>query len=77
MLLKTCILSGCDYLQSIKGIAFKKALKLMKDYEGNIEAIMHSINSPARYLHDFNKAFLTFKHQVIYDFKNKKQRYLN
>ena len=36
MLLKTCILSGCDYLQSAKGVGFKKALKLVKDNEGDI-----------------------------------------
>ena len=27
--LTTCILSGCDYLDSIKGIGFKKAFKLV------------------------------------------------
>jgi len=29
MLLFTCILSGCDYLDSIKGIGFKKAHRLV------------------------------------------------
>lgn len=29
MFLITCILSGCDYLESIKGIGIKKALKLV------------------------------------------------
>ena len=29
MLLVTCILSGCDYLESIKGIGFKKAHRLV------------------------------------------------
>ncbi len=29
MLLSMCILSGCDYLESIKGIGFKKAHKLV------------------------------------------------
>lgn len=29
MLLTTCILSGCDYLESIKGIGFKKAHQLV------------------------------------------------
>jgi 5'-3' exonuclease len=28
-LLMTCILSGCDYLDSLKGVGFKKALKLV------------------------------------------------
>lgn len=31
MLLTCCILSGCDYLESIKGIGFKKAHKLVYD----------------------------------------------
>jgi len=31
MLLTCCILSGCDYLDSIKGIGFKKAHKLVYD----------------------------------------------
>ena len=29
MLLVTCVLSGCDYLDSIKGIGFKKAHRLV------------------------------------------------
>lgn len=32
MLLVTSILSGCDYLESIKGIGFKKATKLVADH---------------------------------------------
>ena len=32
MLLITSILSGCDYLDSIKGIGFKKATKLVADH---------------------------------------------
>lgn len=43
MLLKTCILSGCDYLESLKGIGFKKALKLIKDQNGCIEEIVNSL----------------------------------
>jgi exonuclease-1 len=31
MLLITCILSGCDYLDSIKGIGFKKAYRLVSE----------------------------------------------
>lgn len=36
MLLVTCVLSGCDYLESIKGIGFKKAHKLV--YENGHDA---------------------------------------
>ena len=72
MLLKTCILSGCDYLESIRGIGFKKALKLVKDHSGDIEMIIKDIERNdfhicKTYLDDFNKAYLTFKHQPVYD----------
>lgn len=40
MLLKTCILSGCDYLESVKGIGFKTALKLIKENKGDINQIV-------------------------------------
>ena len=30
LLLFTCFLSGCDYLESLKGIGFKKAIKLVQ-----------------------------------------------
>ena len=32
MLLKVCILNGCDYLESVKGVGFKTALKLVKEH---------------------------------------------
>jgi 5'-3' exonuclease len=31
MFLIMCIISGCDYLDSIKGIGFKKAYKLVSE----------------------------------------------
>lgn len=36
MLLTCCIVSGCDYLESIKGIGFKKAHKLVLEYGNDI-----------------------------------------
>lgn len=38
-----CILLGCDYCDSIKGIGPKTALKLIRDH-GNIETILKNIN---------------------------------
>ena len=72
MLLKTCILNGCDYCESLKGVGFKTALKLMKEYDGNIELIVEHLRdkstviSPS-YLQEFHRAELTFRYQVIYD----------
>jgi 5'-3' exonuclease len=69
MFLNTCILNGCDYLQSAKGVGFKKALKLMKENNGDIPTITHILDAercldvePKQYLVDFERARLTFKH---------------
>jgi exonuclease-1 len=43
MLLITCILSGCDYLESIKGIGFKKAHKLVYENGTDVQAILKKI----------------------------------
>lgn len=72
MLLKTCILNGCDYCESLKGIGFKTALKLIKEHNGDINEILETLrskNHPIRdnYLLEFHRAELTFKYQVIFD----------
>jgi exonuclease-1 len=67
MLLTTCILSGCDYLDSIKGIGFKKAHKLVAENGEDFSNIMKQIRRegkhtiPFGYENMFEKAFLTFK----------------
>jgi 5'-3' exonuclease len=37
LLLLTCIFSGCDYLESLKGIGFKKAIKVIQQYGNDIK----------------------------------------
>jgi len=49
MLLTTCILSGCDYLDSIKGIGFKKAHKLVLNYEGRLSDILNALKAEKKY----------------------------
>ncbi|KAJ6235216.1 exonuclease 1 [Anaeramoeba flamelloides] len=67
-----CILSGCDYLDSIKGIGLKKAYTLLTKYE-TIEKVFQmlrydpKLNVPFNYEHNFKKSFLTFLHQIVYD----------
>ena len=39
LLLFTCILSGCDYLESPKGIGFKKAIKLVQQNGTDLNSI--------------------------------------
>ena len=67
MLLTTCILSGCDYIDSIKGIGFKKAHKLVYENGQDLKVILKKIRRegklliPFDYEKTFEKAFLTFK----------------
>jgi 5'-3' exonuclease len=70
MLLITSILSGCDYLDSIKGIGFKKATKLVADHpEDSFEECMKVLRAdqkimitiPPDYDLHFQQALLTFK----------------
>ena len=49
MLLLTCIFSGCDYLESIKGIGFKRALKLVMTHRGQIRDACQEIASNNQY----------------------------
>ncbi|XP_025618769.1 flap endonuclease 1 isoform X3 [Arachis duranensis] len=43
-----CILSGCDYCESIRGIGGTTALKLIRQH-GSIEMILENINKESRY----------------------------
>ena len=66
-LLTLCILSGCDYLESIKGIGFKKAFKLIHEYGDDISAILKKMRREGKYIipldyeKNFERAMLTFK----------------
>ena len=71
MFLKMCILSGCDYLPSIKSIGFKKSHKLFLEFGDNIPEIINKLIEKLPidddYEANFEKALLTFKFQVAYD----------
>jgi 5'-3' exonuclease len=72
MLLATCILSGCDYIESIKGIGFKKAHKLVYENGKDVNTLLRKIRRegkhliPLAYEETFEKALLTFKFQRVY-----------
>ncbi len=72
MLLTCCIVSGCDYLESIKGIGFKKAHKLVMECGDDITKILKMVRREGRltvpqdYEKTFEKALLTFKFQLVY-----------
>ncbi|GFY88671.1 5'-3' exonuclease family protein [Actinidia rufa] len=71
MLLEMCILSGCDYLQSLPGIGLKKAHALVKKFKSYDKVIKHLKYSTASvspsYEESFRKAIMTFQHQRVYD----------
>ncbi|KAJ8549402.1 hypothetical protein K7X08_033109 [Anisodus acutangulus] len=60
MLLEMCILSGCDYLQSLPGMGLKKAHALMKKFKSYDEFLLCMKNLS-------KKAIMTFQHQRVYD----------
>ncbi|GMH15739.1 hypothetical protein Nepgr_017580 [Nepenthes gracilis] len=71
MLLEMCILSGCDYLQSLPGLGIKKAHALTKKFKTFDKVIKHlrysTMAVPPLYEQLFNKAIWTFQHQRVYD----------
>ncbi|KAM3361947.1 exonuclease 1 isoform X1 [Capsicum galapagoense] len=71
MLLEMCILSGCDYLQSLPGMGLKKAHALIKKFRSYDKVIKHLRYNTAAvsplYEESFRKAIMTFQHQRVYD----------
>lgn len=82
MILAMCILSGCDYLDSIKGMGLKTAYKMIikhRTAENTLKTlrvagqlpIIPCIHHPGvdllQYELDFYNAMMTFAHQVIFD----------
>lgn len=84
MLLQACIMSGCDYhSEGIPGVGYKTALQLVKVHKGDIESICDELyrsgklNNPREYIDQvYRRAYLTFKHQIVYDHINKRERHL-
>lgn len=71
LFLTVCIISGCDYLSSVKGIGFKKAFKFISESGGDIELALNrmrlkGLEVPENYIENFERAFLTFHFQVVY-----------
>lgn len=82
MLLQACIISGCDYHSGVTGVGYKKALKLVKCHMGNIDSLVSELYSCGKiadvkaYLSEFKRAQLTFHHQIVFDAKENRERYL-
>lgn len=77
-----CILSGCDYIDSLPGIGLKKALKFLKansnlDIYESLKKIPTSLNLKnvvvtEEYVENFKIADATFRHQLVFDPLNRK-----
>ncbi|OAY25030.1 hypothetical protein MANES_17G062800v8 [Manihot esculenta] len=71
MLLQMCILSGCDYLQSLPGMGLKRAHALVNKFKSYDKVIKHlrysTVSVPPLYEESFQKAIWTFQHQRVYD----------
>ncbi|XP_019055251.1 PREDICTED: exonuclease 1 isoform X2 [Nelumbo nucifera] len=71
MVLEMCILSGCDYLQSLPGMGLKKAHALIRKFKSYQRVIKHlqysTVSVPPLYEELFKKAIWTFQHQRVYD----------
>jgi 5'-3' exonuclease len=68
-----CILAGCDYLSSPKGIAFKKAYTFFAKY-GNVNKVLNALADRLEdnYYDKFLCAYIAFKYQRVFC-PNKKQ----
>lgn len=70
-ILDICILSGCDYLNSIKGVGLITAHKLLKEKTTVNSFVEHMISIdkevPNDYLEEFDKAKRTFLHHIVYN----------
>ncbi|KAL0265605.1 UNVERIFIED_CONTAM: hypothetical protein PYX00_011318 [Menopon gallinae] len=75
-----CILSGCDYLDGLDGVGIKTACKLLEKHssvEKVVEAWRARAGVPENFLEEFERAKMTFKHQVVFDPINKKRVFLS
>ena len=85
-MIHVCVLSGCDYVESLPGIGLKTAVKHCSEYS-RIDRMIHTLMSkvpnkkkklvPKDYKIQFKRAVLTFLHQTVYDTKSKKLTQLN
>lgn len=79
-ILDICILSGCDYLDSIKGVGLVTAHEKLKEV-GNIKKFIDYMvclkkNVPENYLDSFMKAKATFQHHIVYNPHTQKRQFL-
>lgn len=70
-ILDICILSGCDYAASIRGVGLSTAHKKLMEHGSVVEVVAALRRAgkpvPADYLTAFGKAKTTFLHHIVYN----------
>ena len=77
--LRLCILSGCDYLPNVPGMGLRSAYRLLARYRQDPDRALRALRLqqfgkgssaaqvPPDYEVKFREAFLTFRHQRVFD----------
>lgn len=70
-ILDICILSGCDYLDSIRGVGIITAHEKLKEL-GDVSSFVNHMQSlkrdvPRDYIDGFSRAKATFLHHIVYN----------
>jgi len=88
-MIHVCVLSGCDYLNSLPGIGLKTAVKksnAIRKVDRRVSTLLSEIakkkskkkkDAPKDYRIQFKRAVLTFLHQRVYDIHSKQLTFLN
>lgn len=71
-----CMLSGCDYLPSIKGMGLIKSYKALRRFSNVYQCIKslkcdRTYSVPKDYEENFRMADLVFKYQLVFDIRTK------
>ena len=73
MLQMVCVLAGCDFLPSVKGIAAKRAHALVKKYRSSFQRLLAvlkadpKLSMPAGYPQAAQQALYSFQHPLVFD----------
>lgn len=73
MFLDMCILSGCDYVDSVPGIGLKTGQKLIKKWKTIVRVVKQLIfekKCDKEYLENVERAKQTFLHHWVYDHRS-------
>ena len=81
MLMLMSVCAGCDFFKGVSGLGIKKSHALVKQFR-TLKRLVMAIRNGRKYKVgnsfeiDFVKACLVFKHQTVYDMKEKKHIHL-